>query len=233
LAIFVGGQFEPNEFDLLDRLLQPGMTVLDGGANEGAYTVFLAARVGPQGRVIALEPSPREVERLTANVALNDQAQVEVIEAALAETDGELELQLAESAHAGQNTLGAFIYTGVSTSGTVRVPTITIDKVVQNRQLMRLDVIKLDIEGGELRALSGARETLQRWRPLLLLEANPAALAQQGGSVRDILALLGEASYRALSLDADTATWRPISDAPLSDNLLAVHSERDWGLLAE
>ena len=58
LAMFVGGTYEPNEFALLDRVLQPGMNIIDGGANEGAYTLFFASRVGPAGRVIAVEPSP-------------------------------------------------------------------------------------------------------------------------------------------------------------------------------
>jgi FkbM family methyltransferase len=232
MAVFVGGGFEPNEFALLDRVLQPGMTVLDGGANEGAYTLFLAARVGGQGRVMAVEPSPRELERLKANVVLNGMAQVTVVEAALAEQPGEVELLLAEPEHAGQNTLGGFIYPGLVTVGSLRVAATTIDALVKAQNLTTLDVVKLDLEGAELRALTGARETLPRWRPLLVFEAAQAALARQGGSLQDVLSLLADYGYKVLSFDLATGTPTPIGNGPLSDDLVAVHRERDWGLPA-
>jgi len=229
-AMFVGGTFEPNETALLDRVLQEGMTVLDGGANEGIYTVFLAAKVGPGGRVIAVEPSPRELERLKANITLNALSQVTMMQAALADQSGEVELLLAEAAHAGQNTLGSFMYTGVAAAGSVRVHATTIDLLVATQGLSTLDVIKLDLEGAELRALTGARETLQRCRPLLLFEAAPAALARQGGSVRQTLSLLADCGYCVLALDPQTGEPVPLGADSLSDNLVAVHRDRDWGL---
>jgi FkbM family methyltransferase len=232
LAVFVGGSFEPNEFVLLDQVLQRGMTVLDGGANEGAYTLFLAARVGREGRVFAVEPSPRELERLKANVSLNNMAQVTVIEAALVEQLGEVELLLADAAQAGLNTLGRFTHAGVVAAGSVRVVATTIDAVVKTQNLVSFDVVKLDLEGAEQRALIGARETLRRWRPLLLFEAAQGALARQGGSLQGVLSLLADCDYRVLSFDRATGAPAPIGSAPLSDNLVAVHRERDWGLPA-
>jgi FkbM family methyltransferase len=232
LAVFVAGCFEPNEFALLGRLLQPGMTVLDGGANEGAYTLFLAALVGPEGRVIAVEPSPRERERLQANVALNAMAQIAVIGAALAEQPGEIDLLLAEAAHAGQNTLGSFIYSGVAAAGSIRVPATTIDLLVDTQDLSGLDIVKLDLEGAELRALTGAQVTLRRWRPLVLFECAEAALSRQGGSLTDLLKIFDACGYRMLSFDPLTGEPMPLTGDPLSDNLVAVHRERDWGLRA-
>lgn len=232
-AIFVGGDFEPNEFALLDRVLQPGMTVLDGGANEGAYTLFFGARVGGEGRVIAVEPSPRELARLRANVALNAMDQVTVVEAALAEQTGELELRVADAGHAGQNTLGSFMYDGVGNAGSVRVPTVTIDELARSHALRGLDVVKLDLEGAELRALTGARETLRRWRPLLLLEAAPAALALQGGSFEQVLSLLDELGYRTLSFDPASGQVSAVPATAGSNNLAAVHRERDWDMPRE
>jgi FkbM family methyltransferase len=232
LAVFVGGSFEPNEFALLDQVLQPGMTVLDGGANEGAYTLFLAARVGREGRVLAVEPSPRELERLKANVALNGMPQVTVIEAALAEQPGEVELLLAEPHHAGQNTLGGFAYPGMVAAGSLRVAATTVDALAKAQNLASLDMIKLDIEGAELRALIGAGEVLRRWRPLLLFEAAQGTLARQGGSLQGVLSLLADCDYRVLSFDRATGAPAPIGRASPSDNLVAVHRERDWGLPA-
>ncbi|SEC68263.1 methyltransferase, FkbM family [Rhizobiales bacterium GAS188] len=231
LAMFVGGTYEPNEFALLDRLLRPGMNIIDGGANEGAYTVFFASRVGSTGRVIAVEPSPRELERLRRNIARNSLDNVVVAAAALAERTGEVTLNVANATHAGQNTLGEFMYEGVVSAGRVAVPASTLDELVAAHVPDgKLDVVKLDLEGAELRALAGARNTLRQARPLILFEASPAALARQGGSVEAVTSLLAEAGYRLLCLDPSTGLPVPYGKEVSSDNLLAVHRDRDCGL---
>jgi FkbM family methyltransferase len=232
-AIFVAGRYEPNELALLDHTVKPGMIVLDGGASEGAYALFLGALVGEAGRVIAVEPSPRELQRLQANIALNRMAQVTVVRAALTDQAGEVELLVAERTHAGQNTLGGFVYPGVAAAGSVRTPATTIDTLIETQNLTALDVIKLDLEGTELRALAGAHETLRRWRPLLLFEAAQDSLAKQGGSLRGLLSLLVDCGYQVLSFDPSTGLPSRIGGLPLSDNLVAVHPERHWGLLSD
>ncbi|SDR05079.1 methyltransferase, FkbM family [Rhizobiales bacterium GAS113] len=231
LAMFVGGTYEPNEFALLDRLVRPGMNIIDGGANEGAYTLFFASRVGSTGRVIAVEPSPRELERLRRNIARNNLDNVVVAEAALAERKGEVSLNVANATHAGQNTLGDFMYEGVGSVGRVIVPASTIDDLVAAHVPDgRLDVVKLDLEGAELRALAGAWNTLRQARPLILFEASPAALARQGGSVEAVTSLFAEADYRMLCLDPATGLPAPLGNGTSSDNLVAVHRDRDWDL---
>lgn len=229
--MFVSGCYEPNEFALLDRVLRPGMTALDAGANEGTYTVFLAARVGPKGRVLAVEPSPRELARLRANLALNDAVHVTVVAAALAERQGEAALKLADARHAGQNTLGGFIYPEVTESGHLIVPATTIDMLAETQRLDRLDVIKLDVEGAELAALAGAAHVLEAYRPLLLLEASDAALRWQGGSLEALLDRLGEAGYLLYRFDTETGLPVPLpGEKDTSHNLVAVHRERRFGL---
>jgi FkbM family methyltransferase len=233
LTLFAGGAFEPNEFALLNRVLRPGMVFLDGGANEGAYTVFAAARVGPKGRVIAVEPSLRELERLKANLALNRQRNVEIVEAALTDRSGSARLLIAEPTHAGQNTLGEFAY-AISAAGEAEVGTITLDELVQEQGLSRLDILKLDIEGAELRALSAAWGCLGEMRPLILAEVSDEALTHQGGSAAALLQLLEDADYVALTFDDETGDPIPLGadNRSLSDNIVAVHRDRDWGLLA-
>jgi hypothetical protein len=104
--LFAGASYEPNEFAVLDRVLKPGMVFLDGGANEGVYTVFASAWVRPTGRVIAVEPSQRELERLKANIKINRATNVIIADVALAERTRPIKLTLAEQQHSGQNTLG-------------------------------------------------------------------------------------------------------------------------------
>ena len=229
MAMFVGGSFEPNEFALLDRLIRPGMNVVDGGANEGVYSLFLACKVGPIGRVIAVEPSAREFMRLSDNVTTNNLNNVSLVASALAERAGEISLRIAEAAHAGQNTVGDFAYEGITSVGTEVVPTTTVDELAAVHGL-NVDVIKLDIEGAELRALMGATNVLRTARPLVLLELSGAALAHQGASVNQLSALFDRADYKLFRFDYATGLPVPLGDGKFSDNILAVHSERDWDL---
>jgi FkbM family methyltransferase len=231
LAIFVHGCFEPNEFAFVSSVVRPGMTVIDAGANEGVYTAFFAGRVGREGRVVAIEPSPRELVRLENNLRLNGADRVEVVRAALTEQKGEVPLVLAEDHHAGQNTLGDIIYPGVSQAGRVIVPATTLDALVTTHRLDQLDIVKLDVEGAEIRALSGGASLLERCKPLLLLEASDASLRRQGGSVRKLLDVLKETGYVPFCFDAATGLPTLLQDdAAVSDNLIAVHPDRRFGL---
>jgi FkbM family methyltransferase len=230
LALFVAGRFEPNEFALLDRVVTPGMTVIDGGANEGVYSLFAATRTGPTGRVLAIEPSPRELARLRRNLLLSAITNVDVAEVALAEEEGTLDLLIAEDAHAGQNTLGDFMYAGVVGRGRVPVRTVTLDALLRQLGIERVDVIKLDLEGAEVRALRGAGETLRANAPLLMLEAAEAGLAHQGATRDELLGMLRDHGYRLLNFAAATGLPEPVEGLPLSDTIIAVHPRRPFGL---
>jgi FkbM family methyltransferase len=235
LILFAGGCYEPNEFALLGRIVEPGMIFLDGGANEGVYTVFASARVGPTGRVIAVEPSPREIERLKRNIALNDMHNIDLVEAALCERPGSVDLTIAQPMHAGENTLGGFIYDERRAVDTKTVAAVTLDKLVAELSLRRLDIVKLDLEGAELRALMGARHSLAELKPLLLFEVSEAALGHQGGSCTALFDFLKGDHYVTLTFDEDSGVPVPREsvNSPLSHNMVAVHEQRDFGLLAK
>src|SRR5215472_11186479 len=79
LCLYVCGTFEPNEFAFLDQVLDPGMTFVDVGANDGYYTLFAARRVGSAGRVVAVEPSSRERVNLVRNVTRSRLGNVTVV----------------------------------------------------------------------------------------------------------------------------------------------------------
>ena len=234
-SLFAGACYEPNEFAVLDRVLKPGMVFLDGGANEGVYTVFASARVGPTGRVIAVEPSPRELRRLEANIKINRAANVIIADVALGERPRSVKLTLAEQQHSRQNTLGTLIYEGVNSIEVRCVRAVTIDDLILAHALSRLDIVKLDLEGAEFRALIGARNTLRDMRPLLLIEVSDAALVRQGGSRAALCNLLENAHYVPLTIDDNSGTLVPwtLSGSRMSLNMVAVHNRRDFGLLAK
>lgn len=232
-SLFIDGTIEPNEFALLGLVLEPGMTFVDVGANEGLFTLLAASRVGERGRVIAIEPSSRELARLRRNLELNGFANVKVVATAVADVAGQAALHIADDEHAGHNTLGAFAYEVVRASRDEAVPVATIDSVVADAGSGRVDVIKMDIEGGELRALRGAAGILRDWQPLILLEISEPSLAGQHTSAAEVLRLLGNSGYQIYAFDDSTGLPQLAGPGqPLSANIVAMHRERSFRAVA-
>ncbi|MGD0085397.1 MAG: FkbM family methyltransferase [Acidimicrobiales bacterium] len=204
-CIYVSGVFEPNETSFLASWLAPGMVVIDIGANEGVYTVLAAKLVGPAGRVVAVEPSPRERARLQRNIELNRLGDVVTVrpEGLLAEAGTE-SLRLADRSHTGQNTFGQPIYAQVHVTEEIEVPVTTLDALCTELALDRVDLVKVDVEGAELAVLTGGVTTLAKLRPLVLLELQEASLRFQGASAAEVLALLAEHRYEICRFDPAT-----------------------------
>lgn len=223
LCLFVSGSFEPNEFAFLDRITRPGMTFLDIGANEGLFSLFAARKVGPAGRVIAAEPSSRERERFERNLARNRIANVTVLPCAIGNAPGSARLQIANSGHAGHNTLGAFTYDDVSAVDFEEVPVETLDALAQRLSIGSVDVVKIDVEGSELKVLQGGAELLRRTRPVMLIEANEGALQGQGASSAEVVALLHALDYDIHVFSERSGEVEPhVAGMPLSANIVAV-----------
>ena len=221
---FIGGCIEPNEFAFIDSFLKPGMVFLDIGANEGLFSVFASRRVGPTGKLIAFEPSHRELERLRANLSLNKTCNVQVEAFALAEASGTAELRICEYGHEGQNTLGDFAH-DVHQSGTQMVQVGTLDEYLDEHPADRLDFIKMDVEGAEQKVLEGARKTIASFKPVILLELNDKALRFQAASDEGVVNLLRSLDY--LIYNFCPRTGLPvIADGPLySENVIAAPRE--------
>jgi FkbM family methyltransferase len=221
-CVYVAGSFEPNEFAFLDRTLRRGMTVVDVGANDGLYTLFAAGRVGRRGRVLAFEPSSRERRVLNRNIALNRLRNVVVIPSALANEPGQATLQIAPSLHGGHNTLGGFAHKGVDAIATEQVEVETLDAVVARLAITKVDAIKVDVEGAELKVLEGARDVLHRSRPVLLIEANDDALRKQEATTADLVTLLRSLGYAIFVFSESTGLEEPWTEgSSLSANIVA------------
>ena len=222
-AIFVTGNYEPNEFFLLSEVIRPGMIFVDAGANMGLYTLFAARKVGENGTVLAIEPSTRECTRLLKNVEINSLSNVRLVRDAVSDSCSDVDLLIAQDEWSGHNTLGAFAYdTPLAVRETVRSD--RLDDIVLQEGLSHVDIIKLDIEGAEFRALKGAAETLERFQPLLLLELADRALCHQGSSSSQIWDFCRQKGYRIFSFDQTTGLPVPAQKKPYydSENIVAV-----------
>jgi FkbM family methyltransferase len=225
-AIYVTGRYEPNEFCLLDRILQPGMIFVDVGANVGLYSLFAATKVKQQGRVLAIEPSSREYEVLIRNLQANRLQNVCALRVAVWDRRGSADLLVAPLEHSGHNTLGGFGY-GTTLERQETVPLERLDEIIRGQGLERVDVIKIDVEGAELFALQGAAEILQRFHPMLLLEVSDRTLQHQGSSSRSVLEWLQRHGYSFYSLDSSSGLPQPLQAQGYfeSQNTVAVVGE--------
>ena len=194
----VDGQllFQPQLYDrrelaALAGHLRPGDTFVDVGAHIGLYSLFAAARVGPHGRVVALEADPENAARLRANVARNAGANtvVRVVEAGVSDREEVLRLGLNT---AGNRSGNSFLNDGPDA---VEVRCRPLVELLRDADVGRVDGMKMDIEGFEHRVLGAffehAPESL--WPRMLILEYQPAWDARAGGSS---LALALDRGYR-------------------------------------
>lgn len=187
--------FERKTLNWWPKLIVPGSTVLDVGAYSGLFSI--SAKLLGAGRVVALEPMPIMLKRLRENLKRN-KVSVEVIEAAASDESGTAELTY--SPHVAM-TSGASLSGALSANpGSMTVKTITIDSL----DLQNLCAVKIDVERHEVPVLKGAFETLQRWRPRMIVECWTAELRR---SVMKALPksyrLTGTLDGRNLLLEAD------------------------------
>jgi FkbM family methyltransferase len=218
--------FESAEAEFVARFLRPGMTVLDVGAHHGLYTLLASKCVGRGGRVIAFEPSFRERRRLKRHLRYNPCANVELQPYALGDRNGEADLYLVEGMHDWCNSLRT--PNVEERTSKVRVEVRRLDDVLEGMNWPRVDFIKLDVEGGELSFLHGARKMLcGDMRPAILVEVQDIRTAPWGYAARDIVRFLSDAGYSWFAL-ADDGSLESISSelSAYDGNLVALPHER-------
>ena len=136
------------------KILKGGMNVIDVGANIGVYTVLAAEKVGKNGKVIAIEPETENYKRLIENIQLNNFRNV--ISQNIGLTDHEGFEKLYFSSFVGHSLIFQ-----EDKNSYIKVPVKTIDKLVEELNLKKIDIIKIDTEGSELPVLKGAEKTLK------------------------------------------------------------------------
>jgi len=157
------GEYSEGEIDLWRRLVRPGMTVLDVGANIGCFTVPLSRIVGDSGRVVAFEPQRQVYQMLVGNLALNEIANTNCMNAALGAAERTVSVPVPDYSSIG-NFGDVQIQYGQSESV---VPCLTVDAMFFGAPV---HFIKIDVEGMECDVLEGARETISRDRPVVYVE---------------------------------------------------------------
>ena len=198
---FFLGRFYELETQLTIRaLLERGDTLVDVGANIGMITLVGARSVGPSGRVYSIEPQPEAFGRLENHITRNHLQQVTALQLGLSDEPGALRLATL-AGHTGMSTfasLGAAQQQAVSGSYEARVE--RGDEVLAGAPAAAPMVIKIDVEGFEIRVLRGLRQTLRRHRPAVITELVPDHLRRAGFEPEQLFELMNEAEYRSFQM---------------------------------
>ncbi len=143
----------------LRKLLQPGDTFVDVGANIGTHAVCLALWVGKQGKVVAIEAHPQVYQWLSENIRLNGLKNIQTFHCAVGAESGTVCME--SKAHDDENT----VVPHSSSQAVVEVPLKTLDELPLPQTIT---VLKIDVEGYEKFVLAGARKTLERTHSLYI-----------------------------------------------------------------
>ena len=162
---------------LLDRAIRPGDTVVDVGANVGYNTVYAAARVGRDGRVVAVEPAADNVAVLRDNIAANALHNVVVHETAAGCAHEVRDLFLRGDVSAVNSLFPRSVYASVT--GVVQVAVTPLDHLVEGDA----HVVKIDVEGAELDVLAGMTRLLRHSQIRLIVEWHPGLQEAAGYAV--------------------------------------------------
>lgn len=224
--------FLEKELFLLRQLVRPGDVCVDIGAAGGAHLLVMAYRAGAGGVVLGAEPRPGSVRMLRRLVALTrPAAEVRLRQVAVSDEPSVLALRIPvvpTRAHfrgsAGdRDAAAAFAHLP---HRTIQVPTITLDGLLADEGLDRLDVVKCDVEGAELLVLAGATRVLTELRPVLLIEADDLHQRRFDATAAEVLATV--ASYGYHTYRYRRGALEPVTSArDDEDDYVFLPTERD------
>jgi FkbM family methyltransferase len=221
--LLIDGRYEPDTKDFILRRLAPGNVFIDAGANIGVLTISAARRVGEQGRVLAIEPSPHVFPYLERNIALNSLTNVVTTRLAISDSNRDnVPFYQAPVDHFGMGALAPQFH-----SQSCPVMTRTLDHLVELHKLDHVSVLKIDVEGHEAAVFRGAGKLLaQSPGPLVIFEFSDWAEERfPKSSAGDAQRFLSSLGYQLWRLDDYSRGRMPLKE-PLTHGFAMIVGAR-------
>jgi len=198
--IYFLGEYEKNEIDYLYAHLKKGDIFIDLGGNIGLFSLNASKIVGDEGKIYAFEAFTPNYNHFRKHIDINHFNNIKLEHLAVADKKGFIEILYDETYH-NVGMASSFLqeYTAKE-----KVESISLDEYAKQQQISRIDLIKIDIEGGEYSALTGMREILMHYRPKILIEINNIALKSSNRSEEELVSLLTEKGYRKIKIVSKT-----------------------------
>jgi FkbM family methyltransferase len=186
-------------YDFLDEsisnliaLAEPGDHVLDVGSNIGATVLALCERVGETGSVVGFEPDPDRFKKCTLLLEANGLGTNVVYPFALGASSETGKIRIRNPSNKGMNQVCSA--TAETSRGTL-ISIRKLDDFVENENISRIDLIKIDVEGYEAKVMAGALRTLSKFRPRLFIEIDASNLRDHNAHPEDIFGPLRQLGY--------------------------------------
>jgi len=204
---FLMGWNERESVACCQKLIKPGMTVVDIGAHLGYYTRLFSQLVGSTGKVLAFEPCPENYPLLKHNLSARQYSNVQLFDCAISDQSGRVPLYLSPG-HSNHSLLPGY----TETQGILEVESISLDAFLSQQGIQRLDFIKVDVEGAEPLVLAGMRQTVAHSPQLaMLIECNPQALRCGGVAPEELILRLRQMGFAVQAIRPD-GTLAQVSD---------------------
>lgn len=200
--------YEPDVRAAVSHFLKPGGTFVDCGSNVGYFSVLAGNLVGAVGRVYSIEANPVTFQLLERNLKANGFGIP--VHCALVTNPGEVELFVPAKGDVFSSLRKSESFFQNQEVQSIKVRGRTLDEVLGSFGLEHVDVIKIDIEGGELDVLRSARVTLQKIRPLVICEYGTNTWPAFGATVEGLRGLLEQCNYSAWIFKDDKLS--PVQD---------------------
>lgn len=208
--LILSGKWEEYETSIFKKNIKKGDVVLDIGAHIGYYTLIAAQAVGNEGKVYSFEPDPKNFALLKKNIRENRYRNVVPINMAVADKKGSLRLFLNE-----ENTGDHRIYSSLDRRKAIKIRTVTLDDFFKDKD-KRINMIKIDIQGSEVRAFKGGIKLIELNRKVkILTEFWPYGLRLSGSSAKEYADLLINNNFKLFNLEENTKKKTIIAEREL------------------
>ncbi len=191
--LFFIDQYEEAELLFIKSILKKGSVFIDIGTNIGLHSLYASKLVGKNGSVISFEPFSKNFKLFKKNCTLNNSKNITPENKAISDKNERITLHYdSKESNLGMASSYINIY-----SESEQVSAVSIDSYLMNSNLSKIDFIKIDIEGGEYKALIGMKKTLEKFHPTLMIEIldNNLEAVNNNQLILKYLASLGYIKY--------------------------------------
>ena len=198
-ALAVGNLWEIDESKILENYIKNGMNVVDLGANIGYYTVLFSKWVGPQGKVFAFEPDPKNFKLMLKNISANHCNNVTAEQKAVSNSSETGTLYQSIENPGAHRIIQFYAYQNDDLRKRIDIEQLTLDSYFDTKN--KIDLIKMDLEGSEMMALEGMKETIENNKNMMIFaEFWPYGIEKSGYSPKDFIETLIQLGFQIFTL---------------------------------
>lgn len=185
--------YEKENIQFLKTTIQPGNIIIDIGAHLGLMSAICAQLTGNKGSIYAFEPTPLTFEILKKVIRMNGaQNIIQPVNKAVSNFTGELDFFVDDNDGSNANSL---VSRNDKNRNARKTKVVTLDDFIREKELKKLDLVKIDAEGSELDVLRGAVNSIRSFRPKIILAMHPNLIKNNGQNAGDIYDLIRELNY--------------------------------------